>query len=220
MTAAIRVGGVSKRFPGADPVLCDVELNAVGGTLTLVTGEPGAGLSTLLRCLTGVYRPDTGEVIVRLGGNAEVSLCDAGPRVVAWLRGQHIASFDGPLAAPPRLPAAVAIARSAGCSRASAAVGLDRLNVAHLATVPIGRLRTADRMTVALAAALLAQRPIVVLDDPGRWIVGTDQLTRSVRRATEAGAAVVATGPPGCALSAIAATTGELHKGRIVWHTP
>jgi ABC-type thiamine transport system ATPase subunit len=43
---------------------------------------------------------------------------------------------------------------------------MGRFHIANLAPVPIGRLRASDRLTVALAAALLAERPFVVLDEP------------------------------------------------------
>ena len=67
--AAITVTDLSKRFVGAPPtgVLDAVNLIARGGTLSLIVGAPCSGKSTLLRCLTGVYRPDAGEVTFRLG---------------------------------------------------------------------------------------------------------------------------------------------------------
>ncbi len=131
----------------------------------------------------------------------------------------HIASFDGPLAAAPRLPAAVAVARAARCSRPSAVAALGRFHVANWAPVPIGRLRAVDRHTVALAAALHAERPFIVLDEP-EGFADPASLTKWLRRLTEEGAAVVATGSPGSPLESIATATGELTRGRIEWRRP
>lgn len=217
--AELAVTGLSKRFDGAPGVLDSVALTARGGTLSLIVGAPGSGKSTLVRCLTGVYRADAGTVTYRLGQRGAVDLTTSDARTVAWMRAHHISSFDGLLAAAPRLPAAVAAARAARCSRPSAVAALGRFHIANLGQVPIGRLRTADRLTVALAAALLAERPFVVLDEPERF-AGPASLTTWLRRLTDHGAAVVTTAPPGSALESIATAMGELRKGRIEWRRP
>jgi ABC-2 type transport system ATP-binding protein len=218
-SAEIAVTGLSKRFDAQRSVLDAVDLTARGGTLSLIVGAPGSGKSTLVRCLTGVYRPDAGAVSFRLGGRGTVDLTTSDARTVAWMRTHHIASFDGLLAVAPRLPAAVAAARAARCSRPSAVAALGRFHLSNLAPVPIGRLRASDRLTVALAAALLAERPFVVLDDPEAF-ADTASLTKWLRRLTDDGAAVVATGPPGSPLESIATVTGELRRGRIEWGRP
>ncbi|WP_102145369.1 ATP-binding cassette domain-containing protein [Mycobacterium hubeiense] len=218
-SSEIRVTGLSKRFDPQPKVLDDVELTARGGGLALIVGAPGSGKSTLARCLTGVYRPDNGTVTYRLGSRGAVDLTAADARTVAWLRTHHIGSFDGLVAAPPRLPAAVAAARAARCSRSSAVAALGRFHIANLASVPIGRLRVSDRLAVSLAAALLSERPFVVLDEPERFADG-EGLTRWLRRLTDDGAAVVATGSPGSPLHGIATATGELRRGKIQWRKP
>lgn len=217
--AEIAVTGLSKRFGALPAVLENVGLTARGGGLTLITGAPGAGKSTLVRCLTGVYRPDRGAVSYRLGGQGAVDVTTADARSVAWLRRHHIASFDGLFAAAPRLPAAAAAARAARCNRPSAVAALECFDLADLAPVPIGRLRTADRLTVALAAALLAERPFVVLDEPDCY-ADREGLVRWLRRITDEGGVVVATAKPGSPLESIATTTGDLRRGMIQWHRP
>jgi ABC-2 type transport system ATP-binding protein len=215
--AEMTVTGLSKRFDGG--VLDSVALTARGGTLSLIVGTPASGKSTLVRCLTGVYRADAGAVTYRLGSRGAVDLTTSDARTVAWMRAHHIASFDGLLAAAPRLPAAVAAARAARCTRPSAIAAFGRFRIANLGPVPIGRLRTADRLTVALAAALLADRPFVVLDEPERF-ADPASLTTWLRRLTDHGAAIVATAPQGSALESIATAMGELRKGRIEWRKP
>jgi ABC-2 type transport system ATP-binding protein len=217
--AEIAVTGLSKRFDAQLSVLDAVDLTARGGSLSLIVGAPGSGKSTLVRCLTGVYRPDAGAVSYRLGGRGTIDLTTSDARTVAWMRTHHIASFDGLLAVAPRLPAAVAAARAARCSRPSAVAALGRFHLSNLAPAPIGRLRASDRLTVALAAALLAERPFVVLDDPEAF-ADTASLSKWLRRLTDDGAAVVATGPPGSPLESIATATGELRRGRIEWGRP
>lgn len=216
--SAITVTGLSKRFGRGTRgrVLDGVDLTVQGGTLSLITGAPGSGKSTLVRCLTGVYRADAGQVTFQLGSRGVVNLAAADPRAVAWLRTHHIASFDGLLATAPRLPVAVAVARTARRDRSAAITALARLQVEDLAPVPVGRLRTADRLTVSLAATLLAERPFVVLDEPEQS-ADPERLATWLHRATQTGAAIVVTGPCESSLASIATATGELRKGRIEW---
>jgi len=53
--------GISKQFPGVR-ALTDVELRACKGTVHALMGENGAGKSTLMKCLIGIYAPDSGTI--------------------------------------------------------------------------------------------------------------------------------------------------------------
>ncbi|MFG2044756.1 sugar ABC transporter ATP-binding protein [Dactylosporangium sp. NPDC048998] len=57
----LEVAGVSKQFPGVR-ALDDVSFTLRAGEVHALVGENGAGKSTLIKVLTGVYRPDAGEV--------------------------------------------------------------------------------------------------------------------------------------------------------------
>ncbi|WP_433888089.1 sugar ABC transporter ATP-binding protein [Streptomyces sp. CA-111067] len=63
--AVLEAVGVSKRFPGV-VALDDVSFTLRAGEIHALVGENGAGKSTLIKILTGVHRPDDGEL--RLGG--------------------------------------------------------------------------------------------------------------------------------------------------------
>ncbi|HZC68157.1 MAG TPA: ATP-binding cassette domain-containing protein, partial [Nitrospirales bacterium] len=55
--------GISKRFPG---VLANdrVDFEVLQGEIHTLLGENGAGKSTLSNILTGLYRPDEGEILL------------------------------------------------------------------------------------------------------------------------------------------------------------
>ncbi|MGW2433663.1 sugar ABC transporter ATP-binding protein [Streptomyces sp. NPDC001640] len=57
----LAVTGLCKSFPGVR-ALSDVDFTAHAGEVHALVGENGAGKSTLIKVLTGVYRPDAGEV--------------------------------------------------------------------------------------------------------------------------------------------------------------
>jgi fructose transport system ATP-binding protein len=54
---------LTKHFGGVT-ALDDVSLWALAGEVTALVGENGAGKSTLIKCLSGVYQPDSGEIRV------------------------------------------------------------------------------------------------------------------------------------------------------------
>ena len=57
----LSIRGISKAFPGVQ-ALTDVDFDLNAGEIHAVVGENGAGKSTLIKILTGVERPDAGEM--------------------------------------------------------------------------------------------------------------------------------------------------------------
>ncbi|MEN0001890.1 MAG: ATP-binding cassette domain-containing protein, partial [Pseudomonadota bacterium] len=57
----LSLSGVTKTFPGVR-ALSDVALNLYPGKVTALVGENGAGKSTVVKVLTGIYQPDEGEI--------------------------------------------------------------------------------------------------------------------------------------------------------------
>lgn len=53
--------GVSKSFPGVK-ALDQVQLDLYPGQVTALIGENGAGKSTLVKSMTGIYKPEEGEI--------------------------------------------------------------------------------------------------------------------------------------------------------------
>ncbi|MBW2075053.1 MAG: ABC transporter ATP-binding protein [Deltaproteobacteria bacterium] len=64
MSTLLQIKSVSKNFGGLQ-ALNKVDLSIEEGMITALIGPNGAGKTTLFNLLTGVYRPDSGDIIFR-----------------------------------------------------------------------------------------------------------------------------------------------------------
>lgn len=66
MKEIITANNISKSYGTLvkTPALTQVNFKAAEGEFVAVTGRSGSGKSTLLKCLSGIEKPDTGEVIL------------------------------------------------------------------------------------------------------------------------------------------------------------
>ena len=60
-TPVLALNRVTKTFPGVT-ALSEVSLELFPGKVTALVGENGAGKSTVVKILTGIYQPDGGEI--------------------------------------------------------------------------------------------------------------------------------------------------------------
>jgi len=63
MDVVVKVQKISKIFPGVKAI-DNVDLEVNRGEILGLVGRNGAGKSTLMHILCGVFRPDTGNIIV------------------------------------------------------------------------------------------------------------------------------------------------------------
>ena len=59
----LALSGISKRFPGVR-ALHEANLTLRAGEVVALIGENGAGKSTIVKILTGLYRPDEGQILM------------------------------------------------------------------------------------------------------------------------------------------------------------
>ena len=75
----IRLIGVSKSFASLR-ALEDISCEIPQGSILGIIGSNGSGKSTLLRLISGIYRPDKGEIMMDgqdIYENVEVKSCQA-----------------------------------------------------------------------------------------------------------------------------------------------
>ncbi|MFC4950756.1 thiol reductant ABC exporter subunit CydD [Pseudonocardia sp. GCM10023141] len=145
----------------AGPVLDGLDLVFEPGSLVGIRGASGAGKSTLIDLLLGLRFPDAGRVTV---GGVDLADIDRGAwlRRVAWVP-QHPVLLAGTVADNIRLADP-----GAPVDRVQAAARAAALDIPLTTTVTEGGagLSTGQRRRVALARAILADRPLLLLDEP------------------------------------------------------
>lgn len=162
---------LTKRYGGTtavDSLTFDVRPGLVTGFL----GPNGAGKSTTLRLLLGLDRPTSGEALVN--GRRYVRLPQPARQVGALL--------DASAGHPGRSARAhlLALARGGGIPRRRVADVLDEVGLSDVADRRIGGFSLGMRQRLGIAAALLGDPGVLVLDEPlngldldgVRWVRG------------------------------------------------
>ncbi|MGW1072371.1 thiol reductant ABC exporter subunit CydD [Streptomyces sp. NPDC002537] len=168
-TATLTVDRLVVRHAGrAEPSLPETSFEVRPGETVALVGPSGAGKSTLLNVLLGFARPTSGRVLV--GGTDLSSLSPESWRdQVAWVP-QRPRLFAGTVAENVRL--ARPDATDAQVREALRAAGaLDFVSMLHHGTdTRLGEdgagLSAGQRQRIALARAFLADRPVLLLDEP------------------------------------------------------
>jgi sulfate/thiosulfate transport system ATP-binding protein len=158
---AIEVQNVTKRF-GDFVALDDVSVTVPDGSLTALLGPSGGGKSTLLRVISGLEQPDSGEILIGGQPMAGVPPQHRGVGLVF----QHYAAFKH-MSVRDNVAFGLSI-RKVGKARIRDKVD-ELLGLVHLtgfADRYPGQLSGGQRQRMALARALAVEPKVLLLDEP------------------------------------------------------
>jgi simple sugar transport system ATP-binding protein len=188
--------GINMNFGGVR-ALKNVSFDVLPGEVHCLAGENGCGKSTLIKVISGVYRPGEGAEIVFDGET--ISHMTPG---MAQSRGIQVIWQD--LALFPEMSVAENIAFQTlsgarprfvdyGAIRRTAEEALARLGVALDVDRPLKDFAIAQRQIVAIARALIGEARLVFMDEPTASLTQaeTDNLLSIVRTLSASGVAVV-----------------------------
>lgn len=188
---AVEASGLVKTF-GHFKAVDGVDLNVRAGTIYGVLGPNGAGKTTTIRMLATLLRADAGSA--RIFGHDVVKESQI-VRQLIGVTGQY-ASVDESLSATENL---IIFSRLLGLGRAEARrkAGelLEEFGLTEAAKRPLKNFSGGMRRRLDLAASLIAQPPLLFLDEP---TTGLDPRTRAqmwdtIRRLVKTGSTVLLT---------------------------
>jgi ABC-2 type transport system ATP-binding protein len=169
---AVEAVGLVKTF-GQNRAVDGVDLRVEAGTVYGVLGPNGAGKTTTISMLATLLKADAGEA--RIFGH-DVRREAQEVRRLIGVTGQY-ASVDETLSATENL---VVFSRLLGLGRAESkrksAELLERFGLTEAATRPLKNFSGGMRRRLDLAASLIAQPPLIFLDEP---TTGLDPRTRA-----------------------------------------
>lgn len=191
----LQARGVVRAY-GRTPALRGVTLEVAEGEIVAVTGPSGCGKSTLLHCLSGILRPDAGQVLWR---GDRIDLMTEGVRSrlrrtefgVLFQFGQLVTELTA--AENVALPLLLA-GTGRREARAAALTWLERLGVAEVADVRPGEMSGGQQQRCATARALVTEPRVLFADEPTGaldTLTGERVLTEIVRLAREQHTTVV-----------------------------
>lgn len=183
----IEIDGVAVRYEGrGEDSPAAVSLAVGPGECVALTGPSGAGKSTLLQVLLGFMAPTAGRV--RIAGVDLVELSPAGWREhIAWVP-QRPHLFAGTIAENVRLARPEASEAQVAAALRDAGAWEFVSALPGGAQTPLGEggvgLSAGQRQRLALARAFLADRPVLLLDEPTAALDGETEaaVVEAVRR--------------------------------------
>jgi len=174
MTPVLEVVGVRKKF-GAHLALDDVSLELGEGEILALLGDNGAGKSTLIKMLSGVHRPDGGEIRID-GERVDISSPQAARRLGIETVYQDLALFDnldavGNFYAGRERSKGGLLSKLGWIDDKAMAAETDELLDRLQVNLPgkgtdIGLMSGGQRQAVACARAIAFGERIVILDEP------------------------------------------------------
>ena len=177
LVPAVAACGLTKRF-GDFTAVDGFDLSVETGTVVSLLGPNGAGKTTIVRMLATLTEPTAGTA--RIYGHDVVKEADAVRNIIS-LTGQFAALEDN-LSARENL---ILMARLRGHSRQSARKVVDglieRFDIGEFRDKVVKSISGGQRRRVDLAASLVTQPRLVVLDEP---TTGLDPRSRQVVWAT------------------------------------
>jgi D-xylose transport system ATP-binding protein len=195
MSAVLEVSGLRKRY-GATTALRDVSLELRENEVLALLGDNGAGKSTLIKILSGVVKPDDGEIKID-GKSVHIDsphkARDLGIETVY----QDLALFDNSTAvgnffAGREKTRAFGWVDDRAMKRETDEI-IDRLQVNLPTNGEVGLMSGGQRQAVACARAIAFGKRIVILDEPTSALGAREagNVLRLIKDASEQGTSVI-----------------------------
>lgn len=174
MSNLLEMRKITKTFPGVK-ALDEVDFSLERGTVHALMGENGAGKSTLMKCLFGIYTPDSGEIYIdgkKVSYKDPKDALDSGVAMVHQELNQVSMRSVAENIMLGRFPNKYGIVDARKMNQETQDL-FDKLGLNFDPKKIIGKYSVAERQLIEIAKAVSYDAKILVLDEP------TSSLTES-----------------------------------------
>jgi len=193
---ALAARNITKRFGGLD-VLSDISLEFLPGTVSAIVGDNGAGKSTFLKILAGIYRPDHGTLHLgpqEITANSVQDSRAAGIEMVYQdlaLAKRHDVVTNLFLGRESTLAGGF-ITRAKMQRRAEGILARLGITIPDLYR-PVGLLSGGQQQAIAIARAVLFDPVVMILDEPTAALAAreVDRILELIRAQRDAGRVIL-----------------------------
>ncbi len=207
--------GLTKRF-GAQTVVDAIDLAVPTGAVYGFLGPNGSGKTTTIRMLLGLVHPSAGAVTL-LGAPMPAGAGAVLPRVGSLVEGPAFHPYLSGRANLTRLDAADRLADARTAAR-RIDEALDRVGLLAAATKRYRAYSLGMRQRLAIAAALLAPRDLLILDEPTNGLdpQGTREVRHLVAGLAQEGSTVLVSSHLLSEVEQMCSHVGVMREGRLV----
>jgi len=202
----LEISHVSKYFQGL-VAINDLSMKVKKGQIYGIIGPNGAGKTTLFNCITGIYRPEIGQILWKgkdIKGSQPHKIAELGIlRTFQTIRlfsemsvaenimsGRHIKSkqrwYNGVIPTP-------AYYKDEKMNWEKVGELMDFFNLSEYATTPAGDLSYGVQRRIEMARALAAEPELLILDEPAAGLNEheTMELTQTIRKIQAMGVTIM-----------------------------
>ena len=217
MTQAVATAGLTKQFRGGQVAVDHVDLAVPRGSVYGFLGPNGSGKTTTIRMLLGLAFPTGGQVEL-LGEAMPSGAVRVLPRVGALIEGPAFYPF---LSGRDNLARIDSADRVAGPRTAAARIdeALDRVGLLAAAGKRYRNYSLGMKQRLAIAAALLMPRELIVLDEPTNGLdpQGTREVRALIREIAADGITVFVSSHLLAEVEQVCSHVGVMRTGRLVF---
>ena len=212
---AISTSGLTKRF-GAQTAVDAIDLSVPRGAVYGFLGPNGSGKTTTIRMLLGLVHASAGEIDV-LGSPVPSRSSDVLPRVGSLVEGPAFHPYLSGRANLGRLDAADRFA-DPRTSRARIDAALERVGLLAAARKRYRAYSLGMRQRLAIAAALLTPRDLLILDEPTNGLdpQGTREVRTLIVSLAAEGSTVLVSSHLLSEVEQVCSHLGVMRQGRLV----
>jgi ABC-2 type transport system ATP-binding protein len=213
----IATTGLSKRFRGGQLAVDGIDLDVPRGSVYGFLGPNGSGKTTTIRMLLGLVFPTSGTQEL-LGTPMPAGAASVLPRVGSLVEGPAFYPFLGGAANLARIDAADAAADpSTAAARINEA--LERVGLLAAAKKRYRVYSLGMKQRLAIAAALLQPRELILLDEPTNGLdpQGTREVRVLIRQIAADGITVLVSSHLLAEVDQICSHVGVMRTGRLVF---